>query len=108
MDDENKAWEEIFTVNGKIVKVYSPEADVINEENDNVDIFVDYDGLEFAGNIMTPTWIEEYLATNTMSDVGWHCDHDLILPNLSRSKIVEAISSLVERDELKYAFILCE
>lgn len=108
MDDGFKKWEEVFSVDGKSVSVYSHQLDEIDEINDNVDIFVDYDGLTYAGNVITPNWIKGYLLSNSMGDIGWHCDHDLILPNLSKPKIVEAIRSLIKRDELRYAFIISE
>ena len=106
MGDSFKKWEEVFLVNGKPASVYSHQLDKINEANDNIDIWVDYDGLTYGGDIMTPKWVEEYLSSNSMGDIGWYCKHGLILPNLSKEKIVEAIGSLIKRDELQHAFIL--
>jgi len=114
MADDFKTWEEKFSVNDEDVSVYSCEIDEIDEANDNIDIFVDYKGETFSGIVTTPMWIANYLATNNMGDVCWHCDHDLILPDLSKAKIVEAISSLIksgneiEFDYLRDIFILSD
>lgn len=105
MCDDFKKWEEVFSVSGKPASIYSHQLDEINEENDNIDIFVDYDGITYSGNVTTPKWIECYLLSNDMGDVGYYCHHELILPNLSKHKIVEAIGSLIKRDELRRAFI---
>jgi len=108
MDDDFKKWEEVFSVNGKPVSVYSHQLDEINEENDNVDIWVDYEGSTYGGDIMTPKWIEDYLLSNGMGDVGWNCKLGLILPNLSKQKIVEAVESLIKQDSLRHTFVLSE
>ncbi len=105
MDDHFKKWEEVFSVNDKPASIYSHQLDEINKVNDNVDIFVDYNGVTFSGIVTTPKWIEDYLLCNSMEDVGYYCHHELILPNLSKQTIVEAIRILIERDELRRAFI---
>ena len=108
MGDDYKKWEEVFVVGRRTVSVYSHQLDEINEENDNVDIWVDYEGSTYGGDIMTPKWIKESLSSNYMGDIGWNCKHGLVLPNLSKQKIVEAIESLIKQNSLGYTFVLSE
>ena len=114
MADSFKNWEEKFTVYGESVSVYSHQLDEINEFCDNIDVFIDYKGQTYAGDLMTPRWVSEYIETNDMGDVSWYCGHGLILQNLSKPKIVAAISSLVKQgieidcDILGQVFVLSE
>jgi hypothetical protein len=89
-------------VNGKQIKIYSYYP-VEDTEDDNIDVFVEVDGITYSGQVHSWKNVKTLLNKDDMP-CYFYDRYGVVLQNLSNESIVAAIEEMVAEGDLEYVF----
>ena len=89
-------------VNGKKIKIFSYYP-IKDTEDDNIDIFVEVDGITYSGQVHSWKNVKTLLNKDDMP-CYFYDRYGIILQNLSTESIVAAIKEMIAGDDIEHIF----